>query len=357
MTKVLIWSDAHIHPHKKNYDRLNDCLKALEWVFETAEEKKVSDILFCGDLFHDRQRIDIPTYQRVFEIFGRYLNKPKAPQIYLLLGNHDLWHYEKWDISSVFPLSAIPKVTVVAEPCSLDVSGYEIGFLPYTHDPETDLKKIDMKSKFKVLCAHVALDGAIWNTLAKTISDVSIEHDGDMVKVTADVFKDYDQVFLGHYHGEQKMNDTVEYVGSPLQLSFGEAFQKKHIIVYDLKTKEKEYIRNTFSPEHYPVKPKDLAKIKLENNFIRLMVDDMSSSEVVELKNELAKKNLGSLKIQEISKSVEDEQQLITDAKAILSSGEEMLLKYLESLTDLGGLNKDKLLKIGQTICEENQEE
>ena len=59
MSKLLIFSDVHIHPHKRSVGRLQDCLDALEWVFKTAEEQSVDHILFLGDLFHNRQRIEI----------------------------------------------------------------------------------------------------------------------------------------------------------------------------------------------------------------------------------------------------------------------------------------------------------
>jgi hypothetical protein len=37
-------------------------------------------------------------------------------QVYLLLGNHDLWHFQKCDVSSVNPLRAIDGIEVVDSP-------------------------------------------------------------------------------------------------------------------------------------------------------------------------------------------------------------------------------------------------
>jgi len=354
--KVLIYSDLHIHPHKRSYDRLQDCLDVQEWVFKTARDLEIENILFCGDLFHDRQKMDIPTYQKTFDCFRRNLERDDRPNVFLLLGNHDLWHYQKWDVSCVFPLGALPGVTVVDRPCALKVGNYEVGFLPYTHDPIEDLKKIKMKAKFKMLCAHVAVDGAVWNVRAGTKSEVSIEHDGDMIKITPDVFDKFDQVFLGHYHGEQKLSDTVEYVGSPLQLSFGEAFEKKHIVVYDLETHEKEYIRNNFSPEHYIVPADKITKEMLEReNFMRVIVDDLAAANVIEMKNEISKTKVKSLEIKQKPKQVAEEVQIISDAKSILAKGDEMLVGYCESEEVkelLKDLDKPKLLDIGREICQ-----
>ena len=352
MSKVLLFSDLHIHPHKRRTERLNDCLEVLEWVFDTAKSRNIDNIIFAGDLFHDRQKIDVLTYQRTFEIFQKKL----ASKIWILLGNHDLWHLKKLDVSSVFPLTAIPGVTVVAQPSTLDIAEHPISFLPYTHDPITDLAKIKNECSTKILIGHIAIDNAVWNRVHGIRSEVSIEHDGEMTKVGTDIFKDWGQVYLGHYHAEQKLDHNVEYIGSPLQLSFGEAFQHKHIIILDLETYDKEYIRNTFSPQHFIIPEADLGKYKLENNFIRVIVDDIADSKTIDMRNDITQNNnVGSLEIKQVEKK--QEECLIENAKAILFEESKMLGRYVEEIekhTGLQDLNKEHLLEIGKMIADES---
>lgn len=359
-SKVLIFSDLHIHPHKRKTERLDDCLKVLEWVFDTAIERGIKNILFGGDLFHDRQKIDVLTYQRTFEIFEKKISKwredvcPDA-KIWLLLGNHDLWHLKKHDVSSVYPLAAIEGVEIISEPCTRTiVEDFQVSFLPYTHDPPEDLKKIENKSKNKILIGHIAIDNAVWNRLHGTRSEVSIEHDGDMIKVDTEIFDGWNQVFLGHYHAEQKLDFNTEYIGSPLQLSFGEAFQHKHIIEFDLENNEKEYIRNTFSPQHFIIPEGDLEKYSLENNFIRVLVEDISDSKTIEMRKKITEENsIGSLEIQQSSKKKEE--HIVEDAKAILFKEEEMLDRYVDEVEKGSGLEeleKDHLLEIGKNILQ-----
>ncbi len=369
MSKVLIFSDLHVHAHKRSSERLQDCLDTLDWVFKTAIDRGIEDVLFLGDLFHDRQKIDVLTYQRTFEIFEKYLvgmakpvdeyeriNEDKPPfNLYLLLGNHDLWHLNKWDVSSVNPFRALNGVTVIDKPSTLSIGGELISFMPFTHDPIKDLKEIDKKHS-NILCGHIALHNAKLNVMHGVRSQVSIEHDGDMTLVDASIFKDWDQVFLGHYHAEQQVSANVEYIGSPLQLSFGEAFQHKHILIYDLETKEKEYIRNKFSPQHFIIHEKDKDKYPLKGNFIRLEVDDITESYIVQMRNELVEeKKVGTLEITQVEK--ESEELFIEDAKAILLKEDEMLEKYVEQVEKTIGLDldKQKLLKIGRMICESDE--
>lgn len=346
--KVLLFSDIHISQHKKSVDRLYDCLRVLEWVFETAKARSITNIIFGGDLFQDRQKIDVITYHLAFDIFAKHCDD--SFKLWLLLGNHDLWYHDKWDISSVQPLSALPGVTVINKPSSVDIDGYKIDFMPYTKNPIEHLNLLK-QNKNEVLIGHLSCDGAQLNTLHNVRSDVIIEHDGEMTTINADLFKEWKQVWLGHYHGWQKIPPNIEYIGSPLQLSFGEAFQHKYIIVYDLNTGDKEYIKNTFSPQHFIIPEKDISKYDLKNNFIIVEVDDEVETSLIELKKEISKANPSTLSIVPLPKK--NAQQVVKDAKAVLLQEDKMLEEYINQV-DIGKLDKQLLLDIGTEICNES---
>jgi len=368
MSKILLFGDLHLHPHKRSSERLQDCLDCLEWIFQTATDREIKTIIFLGDLFHDRQKIDVLTYQKTFEIFEKHLSDVPF-NLYLLLVNHDLWHFNKWDVSSVNPLRAINGVEVIDRPSTLLVGPnhdrHPISFLPYTKDPIQTIKDVEKsrdellstdhqyeKSK-RIICSHIAIDGAEWNTKFQTFSEVMIEHDGDMVKVNSDIFNNWDKAFLGHYHAAQRLDSVVEYVGSPLQLSFGEVDQKKCILIYDLKSGEKEYVENTFSPKHFILTESQLNSHDLNGQFVRVTVEDISSSTVVDIQKNLTDLGAKSVRIQQ---SPKEDEHFIKDAKAILYKDDEMLKTYLEQVNP-ENLNKEKLLRIGKTICEKGQNE
>lgn len=356
--KILIFSDIHIHPHKKSSERLDHCLKALDWVFDVAEERNISNIVFLGDLFHDRQRIDVLTYQKTFEIMERRLSERNI-DLRLLLGNHDLWHNDRLDVSSVNPLRSIKGITVVDKPCVQEISdGSEdihFAFLPYTHDPIDDIQDLEREWKAsvpadrkKILGAHLSVDGAVWNTRFNTASEVAVEHDGDMVRVGPDIFKRWDRVFLGHYHASQKLDERVEYVGSPLQLSFGEAFQDKNLIIYDAADDSMEYVTNDFSPKHYIIGEDEIDKYPLEGNFVRVEVEDISSKAMSDMRQSLVENS--KVSTLEIKQSRRKEEHLISDAKSILQKEDEMLQRYIDQAAP-SDMDKQLLLNIGMQIC------
>lgn len=356
--KILIFSDIHIHPHKKSSERLDHCLEALDWVFRTAAERDVGKIVFLGDLFHDRQKIDVLAYQRTFEIIEKRMGEREV-DLRLLLGNHDLWHFQRLDVSSVNPLRSVRGVTVVDRPCVQRISegreDFFMAFLPYTHDPIGDVASLEGEwdvavktDQPMVLGGHISVDGAVWNVRHNTVSEVSVEHDGDMVRVGPGIFARWDRVFLGHYHIAQKLSENVEYVGSPLQLSFGEAFQDKHILIYDTGDDTAEYVRNDFSPKHLIVGEDEIDDHPLEGNFVRVEVDDITSRGLSDMRQRLVEQvGVSTL---EIKQSVRREEHLVADAKSILHREDEMLQKYIEQVAP-DGLDKDTLLKVGMEIC------
>lgn len=348
---VLLFSDIHIHPHKRSNERLDHCLQALEWVFKTAQERKIKSILFGGDLFHDRQKIEVYTYQKAFEIFLKWCTKGEF-QVYLLLGNHDLWYNDRTSVSSVTPLSALNDVIIISDPCRKTIEGCSWDFIPYTHNPIATLEHLkQLQGKPQYALGHIALDGAVLH--GTQTADVAIEHDGDMVPVSSAIFQDYEHTFLGHYHAEQRVTQKVEYIGSPLQLSFGEAFQNKHLIVFNGHTGEKEYVENNFSPKHLVINIEDREKHDLNGNYVQFRVSDVGATDLIAMKKDiLSNSSLASLEIKQQKKVIAE--HVIHDAKAILYKGDEMLQKYANQVGH-EGLDLEKLIKIGKKICQKTE--
>jgi len=358
MSKVILWSDLHVHPHKKNYQRVEHCLAVVDWIFDTAKKYEVSEILFGGDLFHDRKAIDVPTYQATFQKFYDRLILDPWIKLYLLLGNHDIWLNEKSTISSVFPFSVLPGVTVISDPQRLQIAGASWDFIPFTHNPvETLAELAKLPGKPQYALGHIAVNNAVLH--GRTFSEnITIEHDGDMAKVDAAIFAKYKRTFLGHYHVAQVLEHGVEYIGSPLELNFGEAGDEKHIILFNCDSNRCDYIENDFSPKHRKeqvTNVDDFLKNKedLKNGFIKIVYDPTTVDTVDALRLRKEVESMGEcLSFELVPKKIEVDKHQIDDASAILNQGEMALSRYIDQVGDKG-LDRDKLLKIGQLICNE----
>lgn len=361
MTKALIFSDLHLHSHKGRVDRLQDCVAVLDWIFEQAEQHECRYMFFLGDLFHERAKIDVLNYLRTFECFIRHMDG-NLMDVFLLVGNHDMYHRERWDVNSIRPLSAIENVNIIQAPLSLTLANRQIDWLPHTENPIKELDELKKEDEpaigrapsvpGKILFAHVAVNGAMTNTFYGTKADVIVEYDNDMIPVDVEVFDDWDRVFLGHYHGAQKLSDSVEYVGSPLQLSFGEAFQQKHVIILDLDTLEKEYVVNNFSPKHLIIKPQDVENeaYDLNGQFVRLEVEDIGKKDVADLVRQISKdsdpKSLDT-KEKASKKAQQDDLETLVDLQVKLQNIQDMLATYIDERGVPEGLDRDHLLKKG----------
>lgn len=346
MAKALLISDLHIHNHKNKSDRLQDCLQVLKWAFEETLKNNCQYFLFLGDLFQERAKIDVLNYLRTYEVFAQYKDAPF--EVYLLVGNHDMYHKELWGVNSVKPLTSFDNFHIVESPKTINIGNRNIDFLPFTDRPVEALKELKQgrdKKDLTLLLGHMAVHGAVLNTLYGTTADVVVEYDSGMSIIDKSVFDDWDMTILGHYHGAQNLSDNVEYLGSPLQLSFGEAFQEKHIAILDLDTLEKEYIINDFSPKHY-ILPKDsLSLYSLDNAFVRVIIDKhLSVEDLADLKTSLVNK-VASLDFKMKEKKEEDQVE-IEEARSILFKQDEMLKAWIKASPPPDGVKEDKLLEI-----------
>lgn len=357
--KALVFSDLHIHKHKKSDDRLEDCLKVLEWCFDSAIVNDCKYIFFLGDLFHDRSIIDVMTYFKTVDVFLKYFQDQTPPfEMYLLVGNHDMYLKERWDIHSVKALSAIQNVSIIDRPTKFKLNNTVIDLVPHLENPIKVLTSLKDSSSLhkKVLMTHMSVDGAILNSTYGNTSDVIIEYDSEMVRVTPEVFDGWDLTLLGHYHIGQRVTENVEYVGSPLELTFGEAFQEKHIMLLDLDTLDRSYIVNEFSPKHKLISADDIENHNLNDCFVRIICDDIPATEFIDLKNKIkSNPTIRTLDFQPKKKKEEIEEkdsQILEEAKSIFDNETDMLEAYLALNPVPDDLDKDLALEIGKNICE-----
>ena len=106
-----------------------------------------------------------------------------------------------------------------------DINTYEEGVMAALQECEIDT------TQRNVLVAHQFVTGA-------DRSDSEETWVGGLDNVSAEVFKDFDYVALGHIHRPQKMGrETLRYSGTPLKYSFSEADHKKSVTIVELLEK------------------------------------------------------------------------------------------------------------------------
>jgi hypothetical protein len=271
-------------------------------------------------------------------------------EFYLLIGNHDMYHRERWDVNSVKPLSYLRGVHIIESPQQMELDGLKIDWLPHVENPIDALNQL-RQTAGDVLFSHLAVNNAMLNVCYGTRADVIVEYDNDMVIIEPSMFDEWNHVFLCHYHGAQQLNKHVEYVGSPLQLSFGEAFQQKNIIVFNFDTKEKTYIKNDFSPTHVIVKVEDVEHDTYDLNecFVRVAVESTGQKDLLDIKRKIHDKyKTLSLDIKQPDKKTKDyDSDIVENAKSILTDTREMLKTYMKDYGIPDDLDEKHLFNMG----------
>lgn len=344
---IALFSDIHIHPHSMSIEKLEDCLKCLEWIYKESVAREIPYIIFAGDLFHDRHRINIFAYNKTYDILHEYSKKIKS---YYLIGNHDMFYRFSKNVTSIKPFSEI--IQVIDKPKTIKFHDVPIDFLPYTESEQSEeLKKI--KNKSDILIGHLSIVGATLNSLWSTRykEDDLVE---DISETPIKSLSRYQRVFLGHFHAKQKVSNNIEYIGSPLQLSFGEAMDKKGFIIFDPKSVETEFIENNFTSKYFILPyDADFSAYDLKNSYLKIITSKSSKVDQLTIKEEI-KNNFGPKTIEVMMPSSSEEDiklsEEISGIEDFTNNTQDIITNFINSVET--ELDRDQLINIGIKIAQ-----
>ena len=222
---------ADIHFKKETLSRNSS---TVAWLKEVFFETRPGHVIFLGDTTNHREHISWETlYAVVGTLLGAMVEAPWQPTIHLLVGNHDMNDRLDRTVNSASIISVgAPRIKAYPEITQTQLDGHPVLFLPYHADQReiaTYLRQQypnDDTRRDTVVFGHLSLHGALMNGTGKI-------HVGE--ELTPDTFKAFPYVFLGHFHKHARYGpeERIMYVGSPVQLSFGEAGDKeKGVVLY-----------------------------------------------------------------------------------------------------------------------------
>ncbi len=347
MAKFLFFSDLHcsnhaqfstILPNGRN-SRLQDCCNIILQAQQIAADywcakDPISAVIFCGDLFHTRAKIDMDVYVTTWE-YVRSL--ASIVPVYLLKGNHDC-HNKVGDVNSLEPFdtNADYGVRVLSEPQRFKVEGCTFQAEPYTADTADLSRRLQTYESADVLLMHQALKEGAVGPYSMTghgeigLSDLSLEK--------------WRYVVAGDFHKKQSLsNGKFRYCGSPLQLNFGEAGEDKAFLLLDTTTwsmteiptaAPKFYVFNT--PTEF-LEAKAAGTVRPEVDFVRVLYSETAREEA-----EIVKTHCERVQIVEESQQKQVLQRVAND---IASNDLSLLRAYCEQKA--GVLDIDRLISVG----------
>jgi exonuclease SbcD len=262
--RLLHTGDWHVGKTLARRSRIEEAREALEAVVSVAVEHEVDVVLVCGDVF-EHLAPSPEAEQVVYEALVRF--EERRIPVVLVAGNHD--HPQRWravepllarfavyvvpdvrrperggiveiagrDGSTTVQVAALPWVTERRLVGAAELMGLaEQPYLTYATEVARLLEALcgsfDPK-KCNIVAAHLYVSGA---KPAGSERPLTI---GDLFAVAPQAIPATAQyVALGHVHRPQRVPGVpapARYAGSLLQLDFGEAGQKKSLVLVDIQ--------------------------------------------------------------------------------------------------------------------------
>lgn len=237
--KILFFSDLHAHNHEQfattlpngRNSRFQDILNVLEQIETICVEEHIDAVVFCGDVFHSRKNVDVGVYVETYDAFQRI--RDAVDEMVVLVGNHDQ-HTKVGDIHALIPFANFARIVDGWSTFELATANdiVTITASPFTADVATLREKIAAMEPCDIFCFHQGLSEAAVGAFDVYVKAEMSVRDLPLTKARL--------CLGGHYHKHQWLSADgsacrVGYVGSPLQLSFGERFESKVVLVVDTR--------------------------------------------------------------------------------------------------------------------------
>lgn len=243
-------------------ERLNSLKNVLYEIASYCIEHDICTIVIAGDILHGKSLIHALAQSVMLEYFRTYVGDL---EFIIIDGNHDLSGKGKDSVSALKSLDNEPTVIRYTKPTMVG----DTFFVPWSYDMVDVIKN----NSAKFLISHFGLNEGILNSGMSIIADIGIPQ----------LAGRYEYVLLGHYHKPQEIireDIQLYYVGSPIQIDWGEKNEEKRFLVVDTDNGEIEpvltqgytkYCEFSLTPENAEGLVQEAIKLKEQGHFVKLV--------------------------------------------------------------------------------------
>ena len=242
-------------------NRLENCIKSVEWAERVMDYQKCDVAIYLGDFF-DSSELNSEELTALTELTDKWSNKFTH---YFLVGNHEMGIHDLSQSSShIFNMLNVPKVhgmEVVDKPLSIECDTVNLILLPYILEDERKPLKEYIKfvgnNKRNIIFSHNDIAGIQMGKF-KSQKGFSIEE----IQENCDLFLN------GHIHNGEKVADKIINVGNLTGQNFSEdAMKYDHgIIILDTETLQCEFYENPHAFNFYKF---DLCNLDYDLNTLK----------------------------------------------------------------------------------------
>jgi DNA repair exonuclease SbcCD nuclease subunit len=335
--KFLFTADIHLSRYSQDKieessnlpERLHSIRTALYDMANYCLKNDINTFIIGGDIMHTKSVIYSIAQYTMLQFFDDF----QDISFWVLDGNHDLSGKGKGAISSLASLKSIPHVNWVSQN---PVSDPSERMVPYSYDVVNQVRN----GKADILISHFGLSEGVLNSGISIISEIKL----------SDLIGKYKLVLLGHYHKPQEIiRDDIKlyYVGSPIQLDWGEKGDIKRFLIVDTDTLDVQSIPTIGYKKHVELEintsNKDeileqAQKEKDDGNYVKLI-----KTESVDIKSDFAV----------IDKSDKD----ITNRGITSSMSEKDKLKQFLQIKEISEEKHDRFLEAALNIINTSKDD
>eukprot|EP00536_Pseudo-nitzschia_multiseries_P018207 jgi/Psemu1/321292/estExt_fgenesh1_pm.C_22560002 len=332
--KWVVFTDLHCSPAT-----LDTCLEVLEIVHETAmKQSEKCGVLFLGDFWHHRGTLRVDCLNAILEALRSW----QVPMI-MIPGNHDQVtlggdNHGLTPLQNAYRVGGVPGPLILSHPTRFR----NALFVPHVRDMET-MKTIvssEEAHESSALFVHAEVKGALMNDMVVSTQGIS-----------PSIFPRQKHIYSGHFHKPHCVKtssfSTIEYMGSPYQISLGEAHQDKQLVVLNSKWECDQRIPINVGRRHFKVSSlEELQQIHYHNVLSSRVQSLREQGLTVEIR-EVSNKNSETLKTLESTADTPGFEEM---------SPESIWKAYLNEEQIRNSINDDdydSLLRVGLGILEE----
>jgi len=334
--KIAILGDLHIGVKNSNDSMMFHQRRFFEFFFDYLEKNGITTVFQLGDMFDQRRQINLKALRFAQDVIFDKISE-KNLDFHTLVGNHDIYYRETLDIDSGgLLLKPYKNIHVHKSPETVELYGKTFDFIPWICESNRDECLTYIKNSKSNYCfGHFEINGFLMMGIEMTTG------------LSQNLFANYESVFSGHFHNKSRKNNIL-YTGTPYELNWGDAMDKKGFYVLDVDTGETEFIETPYKAyfyvrydevNHYYT---DVQKLDLENTFVKVIV----KSKIEPFRYEMFLKAIGDKKPFEVRIIDENVMELTEDSESgniNISDITELIKSYIRSQEGIDDDSKEKL--------------
>ncbi|WEM33302.1 recombination-related endonuclease [Escherichia phage EJP2] len=335
--KAVTFTDIHLGLKNNSKEHNEDCLNFVKFMIAEAKKQNIRTCIFMGDFFHNRSNVNISTLNYGLEVM-KLLNE-NFDKVYFLVGNHDMYHKNKRDITSINMAQAFENIHFVNEMETID----DCTFIPFMIDDEYT-KLPSLRSKY--VFGHLELPGYLLNKM------VEMPNHG---KETQESFNGCEYVFSGHFHKRQSKitpsGTKVLYTGNCFPHDFSDTWddargimilehgKDPYFVAWDKAPKYRTFtLSELLSDPSYYVQDDVIAKVQID---IPVTMDEISY--IRELFSTIH--NIREFNVVTNKKAVMDDVEKMVDSSEGTETVDEIVLRQISEI-DSPIFDKNLLMQI-----------